>query len=249
MQFAMKWAMSCGLFLFWIPTSSAAEIRKYEFNGEVPAYYFSCGECSGPPHSVRARVEGTFEVDLDFEQGIGTLLSLDARLAGAEGLFGENNWQSVAWQSDFFYPGILYDRYRPPFSGTLMPADFRPLGPGTLTPEHRAPYIGVPTSEIPDTIAYWMSNRIGFEPAPEDSWILSFDGAVRNPDGTVFYAATYIIYFEGNDASLTYNVPVDDALPSIRAAGAQLVPEPSGFVIACVGLVCFGVRKFVSDRN
>jgi hypothetical protein len=221
-------------------SSSGAEVRRYSFVGDPPAYDFSCGECSGPPYWVRGQVLGTFEVDLDFENGVGTLHSLDARLHNIEGNFGEGVWQPIDWHSQFFLdPSSRYDRYRPPYSGVLMPAGYRPLGPQSITDEHRAPYIGIPTSQIPTEVAYWLFQGVGFEPAPANSWILYFDGRVPNPDGlTVSIGASFLIYFEKNQARFSYYVPIDDAVPSIAAASATLIPEPSGVTLGAL-MMCW----------
>jgi hypothetical protein len=226
----------------WITPSRGAEVRKYAFDGDIPAYQFSCGECSGPPYSVRARVQGAFEASLNYEQRVGTLLSLNARLTDAEGSFGAGNWQPIEWRQEFLNASHHYDRYRPPFAGSLKPAEYRPLGPGTLTPEHWEPYIGLPGSEIPEQIGFWLSQGIGFEPAPADSWILYFDGALRSPDGTsTSIVASYNIYFEGDEALFSYYVPIDDAVPSIAAARATLVPEPAGLSAASMVLFCLAM--------
>lgn len=239
MRYRRSMKASILLYLLLVSSSLGAEVRKYEFVGETPAYQFSCGECSGPPYWVRAHVEGTFEVRLDYDQGVGTLLSLDARLKGAEGNYGPEIWQPIDWPQEFLGSDRYFDSYRPPFNGILKPAEYRPLGPGTLTAEQMAPYIGVPTSEIPESIAYWLFQGIGFEPAPPESWILSFDGALRSPNGsTTTIAASYNIYFEGKGSFFSYYVPIIDAVPSISAASATLVPEPIGLCMVCVALVC-----------
>jgi hypothetical protein len=127
---------------------------------------------------VRGEVEGTFEVSLDFENGVGTLHSLNAQLSNVEGNFGPNIWQPIEWHQEFLDPSSHYDRYRPPYTGKLLQATYRPLGPATLTAEHRAPYLGVPITQIPTEVNYWLFQGVGFEPAPADSWILipNFDG-------------------------------------------------------------------------
>lgn len=199
--------------LLWVSSSPGAELRTYSFVADAPAYMMSCGECSGPPHAVRAQVEGTFAVSLDNSQGVGTLLSLDARLTNAEGSFGPDTWQPIEWQQEFFGGSRFYDRYRPPFSGLLKPAEYRPLGPGTLTDEHREPFIGLPGSEIPQSISYLKSLGVGFEPAPENSWILAFDGVKRSPDGQyTSIVSSYSIYIEGDEAFFSYYVPIIDAV-------------------------------------
>ena len=130
-QFFLK--SSIVLCLIVASASYGAEVRKYSFVGDAPVYQFSCGECSGLPYWIRGRVEGAFEVTLDFEHGIGTLNTLDSQLNNVEGNFGVNIWQPIEWGREFLVPGSRYDQYRPPYIGVLTPAAFRPLGPGTLT--------------------------------------------------------------------------------------------------------------------
>jgi hypothetical protein len=217
--------------------SYGTEVRKYSFVGDAPAFQFSCGECSGPPHWIRGQVEGAFEVTLDFEHGVGTLNTLDARLSNVEGIFDANIWQPIEWAQEFLLPGDRYDLYRPPYSGVLTPAAFRPLGPGTLTAAHMAPYLGVPTSQIPTEVDRWLSEGVGFEAAPAESWILYFDGVVENPDDqSASLGASFLIYFEENHADFSYYIPIIDAVPSIAAASAMLVPEPTGIALMCLVL-------------
>src|SRR3989304_4410801 len=97
MRYRRSMKASILLYLLLVSSSLGAEVRKYEFVGETPAYQFSCGECSGPPYWVRAHVEGTFEVRLDYDPGVGTRLSLDARLEGAEGNYGPEIWEPKDW--------------------------------------------------------------------------------------------------------------------------------------------------------
>ena len=234
-QFFLK--SSIVLCLIVASASYGAEVRKYSFVGDAPVYQFSCGECSGLPYWIRGRVEGAFEVTLDFEHGIGTLNTLDAQLNNVEGNFGVNIWQPIEWGREFLVPGSRYDQYRPPYIGVLTPAAFRPLGPGTLTAAHMAPYLGVPTSQIPTEVDRWLSEGVGFEPAPAESWILYFHGVVESPDGqSASLGANFLIYFEENHADFSYYIPIIDAVPSIAAASATLVPEPSGIALMCLAL-------------
>jgi hypothetical protein len=234
-QFIRK--SSTVLCLIVASASAGAEVRKYSFVGDAPAYRFSCGECSGPPHRIRGQVEGAFEVTLDFEHGVGTLNTLDARLNNFEGNFGVNVWQPIEWGQQFLPPVSSYDLYRPPYSGVLTPATFRPLGPGTLTAAHMAPYLGVPRSQIPTEVERWLSDGVGFEPAPAESWVLYFHGAIKSPDGQLaFLGANFLIYFEENRADFSYSIPIIDASPSIAAASARLVPEPAGIALMCLAL-------------
>lgn len=213
-------------------SSLGAEVRTYSFTGELPAYSFSCGECSGPPYWVRGKVDGNFTVDLDFDDGVGTLQLLNARLSDVEGNFGPNNWQSIAWGDEFLESSSYYDHYRPPYTGTLMPAAYRPLGPATLTAEHLMPYIGVPTSQIPTEVNWWLFQGVGFEPAPADAWVLYFNGLVPEPDGLTYsVGASFLIYFEQDRAQFSYYIPILDAVPSITAASAKLVPEPTSIAL------------------
>jgi hypothetical protein len=231
--------------LLCVSASISAETRKFAFAGDAPAYQFSCGECGGYPYDVRAKVEGTFEVSLDFDQRKGTLLSLDAHLVNAEGGFGPDGWQPIYWQSEFLGTDRFDDRYRPPFPGVLQPADFRPLGPGTRTAAHFDPYIGLPSSQIPQPIPLWLDQGVGFEVAPANSWLLSFNGALPSPDGmTISIVASYNIYLEGNFAWLTYYIPIIDAVPSIAAAVAVQIPEPALLISAITALAMFmGIRR------
>jgi hypothetical protein len=184
---------------------------------------------------VRGHVNGTFEVSLDFEKGVGTLHALNAQLSNAEGNFGADIFRPIEWREEFLESSSHYDRYRPPYTGVLIPATYRPLGPASATAEHRAPYVGVPGSQIPTEINYWLFQGVGYEPAPADSWILRFDGRIPNPDGqTVSIGASFLIYFEGNRAQFSYYIPIIDAVPSIAAASAVLIPEPSGLVLGCL---------------
>jgi hypothetical protein len=195
--------------------------------GDVPAFEFSCGECAGPPYRLRGHVEGDFEVTLDFENGVGTLNTLDAELLNVEGNFGGDNWKPYAWEREFLPAGYYDDRLRPPYTGVLFPAARRPLGPGTLTNEHMAPYVGLRNSQLPDDVRLWFFQGVGFEPAPADSWILYFDGTLKTADERVTrIVSKFLIYFEGNRASFSYDVPIIDATPSIAAASAMRVPEP-----------------------
>lgn len=235
----------CPLLLTLIASASwAADVRTYTFLGDAPAYRFSCGECGGYPYVVRARIEGTFQVSLDFEKGNGTLLSLDAHLVNPEGYFGLNGWQPVPWQAEFLSANPLNDIYRPPYPGILQAAEYRPLGPATLTEAHYGPYIGMPVSQIPPSILFWMDQGVGFESAPKDSWLLSFNGALPSPDGvTIRFGASYNIYLEGNSAWLTYYVPIEDAVPSIAAAAAIRIPEPTLFLTTITSLTVFMVMR------
>jgi hypothetical protein len=186
---------------------------------------------------VRGQVEGTFEVRLDFENGVGTLESLNAVLSKVEGNFDPDTWQPIEWGQYFLDSSSYFDPFRPPFTGTLMPAAYRPLGPQTLTAEHWAPYLGVPTSQIPTEVSYWLFQGVGFESAPANSWILYFDGLTRSPDGrTASVGASFLIYFEENRAQLSYYIPINDAVPSIAAASARLIPEPSSLTLGCLML-------------
>lgn len=235
------------LVLLCVSATFGTEVRKYQFAGDVPASLSSCGECSGPPSTIRAMVEGSFEVELDHELGFGTLLSLDAQLTNSEGLFGENLWQPFGSDREFLGPSSFYDKYRPPFKGILEPAAYRPLGPDSLTAEQRQQFIGVRPSEIPDPIDYWMSNRIGFETAPADSWLLTFNSRIAgltNPNGTIAIVASFNIYFEDDQALLTYNLPIIDNTQSITAARAFLTPEPASISLTCFAMCwMFALRR------
>lgn len=223
--------------LLCVSVLSGGEVRKYRFTGNIPAYRYSCGECSGQPYTTRAQIEGTFEVELDHELGMGTLLSLDAHLTNFEGLFDDGLWLPFGLDHEFLGPGRRYDRYRPPFDGVYEPAEYRPLGPDSWTHEHTQPFIGVPLSEIPDPLVNWLFNGVGFEPAPADSWMLKFDGRLPNPDGfSTSIVASYNIYFEGNEALFSYNIPVIDLVESIASARAVLVPEPGTISMTCFAL-------------
>jgi hypothetical protein len=215
-----------------------AEILTYRFTGDEPEFRFSCGECSGFPHVTRARLKGTFQVSLDRELGIGTLLAVEARLVGNEGLFGEGHWLPYGDEKDFLPAGTFYDSYRPPFTGVYAPAHFRPLGPNTATLAHFQQFAGIPKSKAPTIVQRWLMQKVGFEPAPTNAWSLSFDGNLPLPDGyTVAILSSFDIYFEEDSALLTYSLPIIDASPEISAARAVLVPEPSGLWLVIVGLI------------
>jgi hypothetical protein len=238
----LKWICSKAsvpAYLILISSALGAEIRNYSFEGDAPAYQFSCGECSGPPYWVHGKVQGNFAVSLDFEHRVGTLHTLNVQLNDVEGNFGVNVWQPISWHQEFLSPHSSYDVYRPPYSGVLMPAAYRPLGPESLTDAQRAAFIGVPGSQMPIEVNYWLSQGVGFEPAPANSWILYFDGSIPHPDGmTISVGASFLIYFEQNRAQLSYYVPIIDAVPSIAAASAMLTPEPTGVTLAFL-LLCF----------
>ena len=215
-----------------------AEVLTYRFTGDEPAFRFSCGECSGFPYVTRARLEGTFQVSLDRELGVGTLLTVEARLVGNEGLFGEGLWLPYGVERDFLPAGTFYDSYRPPITGVYAPALFRPLGPNTATLEHFQQIAGIPESKAPTIVQRWLMQNVGFEPARTNAWSLSFDGNLPIPDGhTVAILSSFDIYFEENAALLTYTLPIIDASPEISAARAVLVPEPSGLWLVIVGLI------------
>jgi hypothetical protein len=225
-------------FLIVAASSADAEERSYTFVGDRPAYSFMCGECSGPPYDVRSQIEGSFEVDFDFENGVGTLQSLNVQLSAVEGFFYPTGWRPIQWDVEFFDARIYGDGYRPPYTGVLTPATYRPLGDELLTAEHLAPFVGVPWRELPTEIRYWYLQGIGFEPAPANAWVLYFDGLTRHPDGqTVSGGASFLLYLQGDRAELSYEIPVSDAVTSLRAASAMLIPEPSaligGYWIAC----------------
>jgi hypothetical protein len=236
---------SGALCLLFVSSSLGSEVRTYSFVDFRPAYDFSCGECSGPPHAVRGHVDGTFEVDLDFENGVGTLRTLNAQLSNVEGYFGPDMWLPIEWDEEFFNAPFLSDLYRPPYTGVLRRASYRPLGPATITEEHWAPYVGVPTSQIPLEVSYWLFLGVGFEPAPPDSWILY-------PDGSL--GASFLIYFEGNVANFAYQIPIIDAVPSIAAASATLIPEPASlctfvFTVAILAFRRYGCVKWGLDTS
>jgi hypothetical protein len=230
----------------------SAEVLTYRFTGDEPAYRFSCGECSGLPYITRARLEGTFQVSLDREGGFGSLLTLDARLVENEGLFGNGVWQPYGVERDFLPDHPWYDAYRPPLNGSLQPADVRPLGPNTLAHEHLQQYTGVLARDVPLTIQRYMMQNIGFEPAPAHAWSLSSDGILPLPDGdSVAIISSFEVYFEGNQAFLTYFVPIIDATPEISAARATLIPEPTGSSLVLFGLTLATVchRQAVRRTN
>jgi hypothetical protein len=239
--------ISSVLLVVGVSVSLGAEVREYRFVGDVPAYRGSCGECFGVPYERRSRVEGTFQVELDPELGVGTLLSLDARLTGSEGLFGDGLWRPFGSDRAFLRTSSWYDRYRPPFGGMLAPAQYRPLGPDTLTSEHLAEsatelspgVMAVRWSDLPDPLNDWSLHGIGFEPAPINSWMLLFEGTLPKPDGrSAAVVADYSIYFEGSEAIFSYNLPIIDATESIVAARAVLVPEPAtiGLEMGCIAM-------------
>jgi hypothetical protein len=95
----------------------------------------------------------------------------------------------------------------------------------------------VPKSQIPIDIDYWLSLGVGFEPAPSNAWILYFDGLIPIPDGrSSFLGASFLIYFEEDRAKFSYYVPIIDAVPSIAAASAVLIPEPSVLLLGSLML-------------
>jgi len=109
----------------------AIEVRTYQFSGTEPVYTLSCGECGAPPYETRAGIEGTFQVALDFANGTGELVSLDAQLVNFEGLFpiaGGWEWQPFGGSRTFLSESYL-SNYRPPVSGILAPAESHPYTP------------------------------------------------------------------------------------------------------------------------
>jgi hypothetical protein len=225
-----------------------AEVLTYRFTGDLPAYRFS-GWRIGPPCTTRARVEGTFQVGLDRNSGVGSLISLDARLVDSEGLFGSGLWQPYGSERDFLVAEPRYDRFRPPFEGELAPADYRPLGPDTLANTHSQMFTGVSLVNIPAPVGSWLLQDVGFEPAPADSWSLIFNGQIPHPDGRIVsLVSPYDIYFEGTEAFLTYTIPIMDAWQTISAARATLIPEPSGLCLLLLGLWALCQRELIHNR-
>ena len=213
-----------------VSISSGVEVRKYQFAGDLPSYQSSTNGFW--LLGMRARVEGTFEVEIDRELGVGTLVSLNAHLTNSEGRFADAGWQPLGSDREFLEPGRFYDPFRPRFGGVFEAAVYRPLGPGTKTNAHRQQFVGLPLSEYPRPIVDWLNNGVGYEAAPANSWMLDFDGVVPNlANGTTGFFASYNIYFEANEAFLTYDLPIIDGPEAIVAARAFLIPEPTGLGI------------------
>lgn len=211
----------------------AVEVRTYRFTGDEYSYRFSCGECAGPPYTHRARVEGTFQVELDFESGSGVLTELNARLVGLEGAFptgpgwDEWEWRPIGPDQDFLPRNSrFFDWYGPPFSGVLALAENHPLAPTNSSRGLLGPNF----------------------PAPEpDALFFANDGRELTPDGRFFRSvSTFQIAMKENEAIFSYHIPIIDAVPSIMDATAvRLVPEPaSAALFGAIALGAIGIRAY-----
>ncbi|MCO6045770.1 hypothetical protein NG895_17875 [Aeoliella sp. ICT_H6.2] len=214
----------------------AAEIRTYRFTGEEFSYSFGCGECGSPPYYHRARVEGTFEVELDIENGAGTLIDLDAWLVDIEGGFpigtgwDEWEWRSSAPDREFLSPDSPFSVwYHPPFSGTLALAAEHPLAP-----DYSSGGLLGPDFPSPDPAALILANT-GSEPNP-------------NGPGSRAAALFQIAMLDG-EALFSYHIPIDDAVETILGATAvQVVPESESATIAVGMVVIFCMASLVRRR-
>lgn len=204
--------------------SLAGEVRTYRFVGDAPTYHTGYGECvvlPGQPFAVRARVEGTFQVELDFEDGVGTLLSLDARVTGREALMADLLWQPYGSDHNLHGPHTLYDRFRVPVVGNVMsvPAggwSFQCGSSEYMTIDLRAP------------------SADGGLPFPSDYTSIGLRVAVN-----------YDIYFEDREAVFSYDSSITNWTQSIIAARAVLVPEPAAIALGIVGMgmICTFFRR------
>lgn len=206
--------------IFFADNASGGEVRKYELEGSRNYGWYGFGG------SGTAFLTGSFEVELDFEAGVGTLLSLETQLTQNEG---------AVLATEFFesgYGGFPYEKYRPPIPGALETALLRPT-PGTgLIPQ----YIEAEQNDDPDSIDVFIENGF-FETAGEDSWVLFSDGSIRVGDSFV-RTSSYIVYLEGTEAFLSITLPVTDDTPSIASAPATLIPEPRSLVLLSAVLIC-----------
>ncbi len=235
-------------------TSLGGEVRTYRFVGDTPAYYASSDGFAWLPNTTRSRLEGTFNVQLDPELGVGALLSLDARLTHSEGLYSDGFWRPYGEDRVFSAVDRLYGPYRLPLSGTLSAAEYRPSSSDTPTFERlpdpselsaQATALGLPLSLEP--YRYSPPSCMTFPSAPPGAQILLSDGLQFNAEGLGWATAPgYSIYFEGEEASFSFLYPAIDLYEGISSARAVLVPEPAAIGL---GMVCIGVSWALLRRR
>lgn len=213
----------------------AKEIRTYEFVGSEPTYWRGCGEC-GQLGGFRASPSGTFQVELDFDQSVGTLLSIDADLLNYERLlYVSGDWQWEAADIDRKFLGENYlSRYRAPHKGVLGAAETHPLeqpvpefAPGMLV------LAGSGATLSPNGFFYSIgaSFRVGMR---DENAIFSFFVPMADAGEEILSARARLLSVEQMDETVT------DSPPPPAPIAIELlptgVPEPSGAVLALFAL-------------